>query len=205
MRTALQLKTSAAPPRLTMATPEDIDRCSAVLTLAFSSDPACRWAWPDPGQYLEAFPAFVRAFGGRAFHVGAADRAFDYCAAALWLPPGESPDDEALAALIQRTIKPELQGALFALFERMDRYHPREPHWHLPLIGVDPAAQGLGYGSALLDRMLATCDRDRKPAYLEATSPRNVPLYKRHGFVPLGEIRVTGSPPIVPMLREPRR
>ena len=205
MRTALQLKISAAAPQIITATPEDIGRCSAVLTLAFSGDPACRWAWPDPGQYLEAFPEFVRAFGGRAFHVGSADRAFDYCAAALWLPPGESSDEEALTALIQRSIAPDLQGALFELFDRMARYHPQEPHWHLPLIGVDPSAQGRGYGSALLAQMVARCDRDRKPAYLEATSPRNVPLYKRHGFVPLGEIRVAGSPPIVPMLREPRR
>ena len=39
----------------------------AVLTLAFSSDPATRWTWPDPRAYLEAFPHFAKAFGGAAF------------------------------------------------------------------------------------------------------------------------------------------
>jgi hypothetical protein len=41
----------------------DAERCLAVLALAFGSDPPCRWAWPDPQQYLEAFPRFARAFG----------------------------------------------------------------------------------------------------------------------------------------------
>ena len=46
------------------ATSAHAERCLAVLTLAFAGDPPCRWAWPDPQQYLEAFPRFARAFGG---------------------------------------------------------------------------------------------------------------------------------------------
>ena len=34
----------------------------AILTLAFSSDPATRWTWPAPKAYLEAFPRFAKAF-----------------------------------------------------------------------------------------------------------------------------------------------
>ncbi|MGH6833122.1 MAG: GNAT family N-acetyltransferase, partial [Methyloceanibacter sp.] len=81
---------------------------------------------------------------------------------------------------------------------------PKEPHWYLPLIGTDPAKQGNGYGSALLRHALAICDREKMPAYLEATSARNVPLYQRHGFEALGTIQVGSSPPITPMLRKPR-
>jgi GNAT superfamily N-acetyltransferase len=29
-------------------------------------------------------------------------------------------------------------------------YHPAEPHWYLPLIGVDPAHQNNGHGAALM-------------------------------------------------------
>ena len=91
-----------------------------------------------------------------------------------------------------------------ALFERMAGFRPREPHWYLPLIGVDPAHQGKGCGAALLSFALASCDRDHLPAYLESTNPRNVSLYKRHGFEPLGTIQVGQSPPLVPMLRRAR-
>jgi ribosomal protein S18 acetylase RimI-like enzyme len=93
---------------------------------------------------------------------------------------------------------------MFSMFEQMDAYHPGEPHWHLPLIGVDPASQNRGIGSALQRHVLDQCDRQQLLAYLEATSPRNVPLYERHGFEALGSIQVADSPPIVPMLRKPR-
>ena len=85
----------------------------------------------------------------------------------------------------------------------MDEAHPEEPHWYLPLIGTDPTQQGNGFGSALLDHTLAICDQQNVPAYLEATSPRNIRLYQRHGFVVLGTIQIGGSPPITPMLRKP--
>jgi GNAT superfamily N-acetyltransferase len=49
-----------------------------------------------------------------------------------------------------------------------------EPHWYLPLIGVDPAHQGKGHGDALMAYALQQCDRDHLPAYLESTNPRNI-------------------------------
>ena len=90
------------------------------------------------------------------------------------------------------------------MFEQMDALHPQETYWHLPLIGVDPAHQGKGIGSALLSHILNVCDGQNVSAYLEATSPRNVPLYKRHGFEAIGSIQVADSPRIVAMLRKPR-
>jgi len=48
------------------------------------------------------------------------------------------------------------------------------------------------------------CDSQKVSAYLEATSPRNVPLYERHGFEAVGSIQAADSPQIIPMLRKPR-
>ncbi|HVZ94745.1 MAG TPA: GNAT family N-acetyltransferase [Phycisphaerales bacterium] len=175
----------------------------AALTLAFSNDPACRWAWPDAQQYLDAFPRFVRAFGGRAFEQGSAFHTDGYRGVALWLQPGSGPDEEALGELLEETVADETLRDLFHVFERMGAFHPKEPHWHLPLIGVDPALQGRGWGSALLRHALAQCDEENLPAYLEATSIRSAVLYRRLGFAPLGTIQVGSSPPIIPMLREP--
>jgi len=174
------------------------------VVLAFSADPAARWAWPEPQQYLQHFPSFVKAFGGKAFAHGSSYYVDDYAGAALWLPPAVHPDEEALFTLLQRTIPRQLQKDFFTVFEQMGRYHPREPHWYLPLIGVDPPQQGKGYGAALLQHALLPCDRDNKLAYLEATSRKSIPLYERHGFEVLGTIQVGASPPIFPMLRKPQ-
>jgi GNAT superfamily N-acetyltransferase len=67
-------------------------------------------------------------------------------------------------------------------------------------IGLGPGSGG----SALMQYALAACDRDGMPAYLESTNPRNVRLYERHGFELLGTIQAGSSPPLFPMLREPR-
>jgi GNAT superfamily N-acetyltransferase len=150
------------------------------------------------------FPQFVIAFGGGAFTQGSAYIAGDYCGAALWLPPLAQPDESALVSLLERTVAKPMLKDVFDVLEQMGRYHPREPHWYLPLMGVDPSKQGSGYGSALMQHALAVCDRSRMPAYLESTNPRNVPLYERHGFERLGTIQAGGSPPLVPMLRKPR-
>lgn len=60
--------------------------------------------------------------------------------------------------------------------------HPRHPHWYLFVLGVDPAAQGKGFGSLLLRELTARADRDRLPCYLETDKTSSVRLYERHGF-----------------------
>lgn len=186
------------------ATSPDQDHILAVIVLAFSADPAARWTYPDPHDYLRYFPDIVRAFGGKAFEHGSAYYVDGFSGAALWLPPDVQPQEDEMIALFQRTVSGQRQEELFSVFEQMGSYHPTEPHWYLPLIGVDPAQQGNGHGSALMKHALVACDREQKLAYLESSNPRNIPLYQRHGFEVLGTIQVGSSPPIFPMLRRPR-
>jgi ribosomal protein S18 acetylase RimI-like enzyme len=186
------------------ATPADEGPAVAVMVLAFGSDPAARWTWPDPEQYLVHFPKLVRVLGGQAFAHGSAYYVDGCVGAALWLPPDVGPDEDALSTLLQSTGSASAQEDLAALFEQMGRYHPREAHWYLPFIGIDPCQQGKGYGAALMKHALDPCDRDRKLAYLESSNPKNIPLYERHGFEVLGTVQVGASPPVVPMLRKPR-
>jgi ribosomal protein S18 acetylase RimI-like enzyme len=184
--------------------PEELKRrASGVLLLAFAADPMARWTWRDPERYLATFPEFAMAFGGRAFEHGSAFIAEDFAGAALWLPPGVEPD-EALGALVERTAQPGRARDIAAILEQLGRYHPAEPHWYLPLIGVDPARQNEGHGSRLMRRALEAADREGRPAYLESANPRNVPFYERLGFERLGTIQSGGSPPMFPMLRKPR-
>jgi ribosomal protein S18 acetylase RimI-like enzyme len=191
-------------PIIKTATASDEASAIAVVVLAFSTDPAARWTWPDPDRYLRHFPDAIRAFGGKAFAHDSAYCVDGYSGAALWLPPGISPDEEVLMAVLQGTGSAQFQQDGVAVVEQMGRYHPQEPHWYLPFIGVDPSQQGKGHGSALMQHGLVPCDRDQALAYLESSNPKNIPLYERHGFELLGTIQVGTSPPIFPMLRKPR-
>jgi hypothetical protein len=55
-----------------------------------------------------------------------------------------------------------------------------------------------------LRAVLEECDATGLPAYLEATSPLNRPLYERFGFETVATIEVGNCPPIPAMLRRPR-
>jgi GNAT superfamily N-acetyltransferase len=191
-------------PIVRAATGADAAAAIDVIVLAFSADPAARWTWPDPHQYLSEFPGFVKAFGGKAFTHGSAYCVGGYAGVALWLPPNVQPDEDELISLVQQTVAEPRHDDIFAVFEQMGHYHPSEPHWYLPLIGVDPSHQGEGYGSALMAHGLVLCDRDKTLAYLESSNPRNIPLYERFGFEVIGKIQAGPSPPIYPMLRKPR-
>lgn len=192
-------------PTIRAATASDEAAVFDVIVLAFSADPVARWTWSDPQQYLVNFSGFARAFGSGAFAHGSAYVADENAAgAALWLPPGVEPDEAVLIELLQSTASKQSQQHAFQVFAEMGRYHPTEPHWYLPLMGVDPFRQGQGLGSALMKHALVACDHDSCLAYLESTNPKNVPLYQRHGFELLGTIQVGTSPPLFPMLRKPR-
>ena len=180
------------------------DRALATITMAFTNDPIARWVFRDANVYLTHCPGFVKAFGGAAFAKGSADSVDDCGGVALWLPPGVAPDEETMDAIAREAVPAADQEEVFGFLGQMGEFHPTEPHWYLPLIGVDVTKQGRGYGSALLRHGLERCDRDHLPAYLEATSPQNKPLYERHGFEELGVIQAGSSPPMWPMQRTSR-
>lgn len=180
------------------------DKAQAIdtLTLAFSTDPMARWSLTAPAKYLAVFPLMAKAFSGSAFEKGTAYIADDFAGVAVWLPPGAKPDEDTLIELLDKNAGYDIKDDMPVIFEQMQKYHPTEPHWYLPLIGVDPASQGAGVGSELMTEALRAIDRDGLMAYLESSNPRNVSLYERHGFEVIGEIRSGSSPVVRPMLRK---
>lgn len=182
------------------------DEANAIdaLTLAFSVDPMVRWSLPDPAKYLATFPSIARAFGGSAFQKGTAYIADGFAGVALWLPPGVGSDEESLMRLFDENVGDDVKEDLPGIFEQMEKFHPTQRHWYLPMIGVDPAYQGAGVGTALMTEALKAVDRDGLIAYLESSNPKNISLYERHGFEVIGEIQSGGSPVLRPMLRRSR-
>ncbi|HEX3911554.1 MAG TPA: GNAT family N-acetyltransferase [Solirubrobacteraceae bacterium] len=132
--------------------------------------------------------------------------------AAVWEPPGQWKAPlatqmrllPAMIACFGRHI-PRVLSSL----TRLEAGHPREPkfppHYYLAFLGVDPVWQGRGLGAALLAPVLARCDADGVPAFLESSTPRNQALYERHGFEAMDEFALgRGAPPQWRMWREPR-
>ena len=129
-------------------------------------------------------------------------------AAAVWELPGQwklgiGQQLRLLPAFV-RTFGRHVPRALRAQ-AKLESGHPEEPHYYLPFVGVDPDWQGRGLGAAVMAPILERCDRERVPAYLDATTPRNRALYERHGFTVTEEFTLGGdSPPLWRMWRTAR-
>ena len=186
------------------ATSDEMSRAVAAIVAAFITDPVARFAWSSPHDYLRAGPLFTREFAGGSFEHGSAYVSADFCGAALWLPPGVHPNGEATERVLRDTTNPEHLDDLLGTMEAMEQSHPEEPHWYLPMIGVEPNAQRRGLGTELMRHAVARCDDEGTLAYLESTNPRNISLYLRHGFEVIREIRIGAAPPVTPMIRRPR-
>jgi len=179
------------------------------LTAAFMDDPVTSWATPSDRHR----PAVLRHFFGCFFdfHVGEgmvyADR--ERRGAAIWALPGSWRTTARQDLRIARAFAhprhwsraPRVSRGLLGL-ER--RHPPAPPHFYLAQIGVMPEAQGQGLGSRLLAPILAICDRDGIPAYLESSKHSNIAFYARHGFRVREEVRLPRGPTMWPMWRQPR-
>lgn len=198
-----------SPPSVVSASVEDMDAVCSILADAFANDPCMNWVIPAPHLY----PRFYHLLASKLYmHHDMVYVDSEHRSAAMWLPPGVDhsvPGGATQLWLVLRLV----MHAGFGVLPRLDqaqrvmaKHHPKEPHYYLHAVGVRQGNQGLGLGSALLKHVTRRCDADAMPAYLESSSPLNIPLYERHGFEvtheePIGE----GGPPLAFMWREPRR
>ena len=113
-----------ATPSIKSAAEYDVEQIVNSIVLAFNADPAARWMYPSPQQYLKSFPDLVRTFGGKAFEQKTVYYIDGYSGAAFWLPPQSEPDSDAIGAFLQQTISQQQQEEVFAVFEQMGNYHP---------------------------------------------------------------------------------
>jgi GNAT superfamily N-acetyltransferase len=187
------------------ASAADVPTLCRALADAFVEDPIFGWLIPDDARRR----ARLRRFFGLELRSvvlpkGQAWTSEEKNGASLELPPGawRMPFATQLGhgPAFTRVFGLQLPHAL-ALITLMEKRHLREPHYYIAYVGVAPAAQGHGLGTRLLRPTLDRCDRERLPAYLEATSERNRALYERLGFQVQDELRLGSSPPLWPMRR----
>jgi ribosomal protein S18 acetylase RimI-like enzyme len=194
------------------AGPPEAGPIAEALARAFFDDPVFSWVLRDDPRRMRplrsGFELFLRRvwLEEQATYTTAAT-----VGAAVWEPPGAWKvgvgEQLRLLPAMVGVFRRHLPRVLRAL-AKLEGDHPAEPefppHYYLPFLGVHPDWQGRGLGSALLAPVLARCDRERVPAFLEASTARNRALYERHGFAVIGEFALgRGAPPQWRMWRDP--
>lgn len=131
--------------------------------------------------------------------------------ATMWMPPGvdAAPSQFGLLKFALGQARHGTMGAIkkgMALSEKMQEWHPKDPHFYLFTIGTTAGARGKGVGKGLLAPVLAACDAADMPIYLENSNPTNSGFYAAHGFERMGVFNIDGegSPVMEPMWREPK-
>ena len=89
----------------------------------------------------------------------------------------------------------------------LDYHHPNEPHWHLAFLAVEPDQWGHGLGNQLMNHAVARLDEQDTACYLEAASPDNHRLYRRHGFTDMtpSVLQVADGTPVFHRMWRPAR
>jgi ribosomal protein S18 acetylase RimI-like enzyme len=189
------------------ATAADIDPVAIALARAFEDDPLIDFIFPEKDRLERLRRFFVSDL--RNIYLAHDDvwTTSDFKGAAQWAPPEKwrrSPWEVIKTApTTLRALGTRVVAAL-SMLNTIERNHPPGPHYYLGGLGIDPAFQGTGVGSALITPVLERCDEQGLGAYLESSKERNIPFYSRHGFEVTRELQIPKGPPVWLMWREPR-
>ena len=74
---------------------------------------------------------------------------------------------------------------------KIKQLQPKELMYYLWFIGVDPEYQNEGIGSALLDKIIEDSKDKKRPIYLETSTLKNLPWYKKFGFQVYNELELS--------------
>jgi GNAT superfamily N-acetyltransferase len=194
----------------------DRSTTAAALARAFHYDPLFEFFLPDRARqhrgslrFMESSIADAEPF--KEIWIAKADDG-KVASAAIWLPPDGYPRSKKrdymtmvrTAPVFVRSGKGARDG--MRLLTELERVHHRvvRPHAYLAVLGTDPLFSRQGAASAALAPMLAECDRQGLPAYLETQKEENLAFYNRHGFEFQQMVEVVRVPKLWTMLRQPR-
>lgn len=66
--------------------------------------------------------------------------------------------------------------------KEISKNYPTHPIFYLWFIGVQPDHQNNGVGKQLMSELLAESERMKRPVYLETSTMKNLPWYKKFGL-----------------------
>ncbi|MEX0761291.1 MAG: GNAT family N-acetyltransferase [Dehalococcoidia bacterium] len=195
-----------------LASGEHTERMGRAMGKAFQNEPNFTYIIPDEAKRERALQWFFGTFTARlGFWYGKIYTTPDALGGAVWMAPGNKVTfgGALRAGLLSMPWRFGWGGLRRSMeisshIDRMRKDVAPERHWYLMALGIDPAAQGKGIGSALVGPTLAQTDAEAVDCYLETFSERNVTFYQRFGFEVRGDAQPTKSGiPFWGMVREP--
>ncbi|MGE5596632.1 MAG: GNAT family N-acetyltransferase [Hyphomicrobiales bacterium] len=188
----------------------DCPALTAVMARAFDDDPFANWACAQDARRSRRIYDFMSfALEKLTFPHGDVYTTGDIQGGAFWTPPGKW----KLGLLQQLLALPDFARStgwrriptVISGINGVEKKHPKQPHYYLLALGVEPELQGRSIGTQLMRPVLERCDHEGIPAYLESSKERNVPLYERNGFRVTEEIVLPkGGPKLWLMWRDPQ-
>ena len=178
----------------------DAGQVVEVLAESFRDYPVMRFVLRDSARYDADLRHLVHLFASarvlrREPMLGVRDAGGGLVGVAIMTLPASGPPPEEFLALREETWS--RLGA--AARQRYDAFGAAagtltraEPHHHVNMIGVRPAAQGRGHARALLEAAHALAARDAASTGVSLSTERegNLPLYARFGYQVDGHVRV---------------
>lgn len=202
-----EMTSEPRPSGVRRATSDDTDQISATLARAFVDDPVMMFMIPDADARVAKLPRLFKVLLKLALPHGLCHITSGYESATIWKPPGKW----HLSLWDYIANGPDLLGifgtnvlSVMATMDRIEKIHPKVPHYYLQVIGTDPVKQGKGFASLIMRHQLAASDAAGMPCYLESSKDTNIPIYRSFGFELRGEISIPDGPTLWPMWREAR-
>ncbi|KAL8947547.1 MAG: hypothetical protein Q9222_006182 [Ikaeria aurantiellina] len=130
----------------------------------------------------------------------------DYDCVALWMPPGKNMDDRLTMFrsgmwLLNYKLSNEGKSRFNAEFLPLLHRTKEEVlgaldnnSWYLVYLGTKPAARGKGYARMVIEYVTKQADAEGRVCYLESSSSKNPPFYRKMGFETIKTIQLTRGP-----------
>jgi len=187
------------------AVPKRLPALAGVLGRALASDPIFQCALGGSGT-VEAISDMACTLYERATEAGMVWEGGDGAGVAVWVPPGGAGLLGAADQIEARhtSVGSVDDGSRQQMWDWLESYVTADV-WYLEVLGVDPARQRKGVGSALTHHGLRRAAASGTAAFLETSVATNVPYYERFGFEVVEEGDAPNGGPHVWFMRcEPR-
>ena len=184
----------------------EVEQAAVVAARAFQNDPFFVHLTAKPMLRSRGLALFVRATLknlGPGGHIYTARRQGEIVGVAAWVEPEKYPypAKEQVKQMLgsARAMAPRPMSLLTGLkyITAIEKAHPHEPIWNLPLLEVDPSVQRSGVGGMLLAPTLELSDEQGLDTYLETQNEDNLAYYGRFGYEVIEVLRpVPSGPPL---------